>query len=92
MRHSKKGMSYFVAIIAVGVILTLILLVGTARAFTGNDSIVSAMTGELFKIRGDGCGNDADCNGNGVCVNGGCVCFENSQCKTVCDKSTGKCK
>ncbi len=90
-KYIKKGMTYLVVIIVVGVIMTLILLTAAMKGLTGKGSVTEIMTGQLLNIRGDGCGSDAECKGNGVCASAKCVCFDDSQCLTSCDKSIGKC-
>lgn len=72
--------------------MLLLIVATTQRGLAGSESITSAMAGQILSIGGDGCGNDSDCKGSGVCVNAKCICFEDSQCKTECDKSIGKCR
>lgn len=84
-------MTYLAVIMVVGVIMALILLAAAMKGLTGKGSVTEIMTGQLTEIRGDGCGSDSECKGNGVCVSAKCVCFDNSQCLTNCDKSVGKC-
>jgi len=86
-----KGMTYLAVIMVVGVIMALILLAAAARGFTGKGSVTEIMTEQMTDIRGDGCGSDVECNGNGVCASAKCVCFDDSQCLSSCDKSIGKC-
>jgi len=85
-------MTYFTAVILIGVILTLLLLAAAYKGLTGSGGITSVVTGQLLSISGNGCGSDSDCKGNGVCVSGKCICFDDSQCKVSCDKSIGTCK
>lgn len=85
-------MTYFVVIIVVGVIFALILLAAVMRGMTGKGSVTEIMTGQLLEIKGYGCGSDSECGLNGVCASAKCVCFDDSQCLTSCDKSVGKCR
>lgn len=85
-------MTYLVVIIVVSMIMMLILLAAAMRGLTGKGSVTEIMTGQLLQIKGDGCGSDAECKGNGVCVSAKCVCFDDSQCLSSCDKSVGKCR
>lgn len=88
-----KGLeSYIVIIVLAGIIISGIFLLIISGALTGKNSIPASMSAELSKFRSDGCGSDADCKGNGVCVSARCLCFEASQCQVGCDKSVGKCK
>ncbi len=92
MKPSKKGMTYFTVIIVIGVIITAIFLALLYRGVAGTGGLTSAMGGRVAAIRGDGCGSDTECNGNGVCVSARCACFIDYQCKISCDMSIGKCR
>lgn len=87
-----KGMeSYLVIIVLAGVIITMLFLLIISGSLTGKNSITSSMSESISKFRADGCGSDAECKGNGVCVSARCACFDDSQCQASCDKSVGKC-
>ncbi len=87
-----KGIAAYLAIIALaGIIIAGLFLALFQQLFTGRLGIPFSISSQLAQVRVGGCGSDANCGGNGVCVSARCACFDNSQCKTSCDKSTGKC-
>lgn len=87
-----KGLETYIAIIVLAsVIIFGLVVVLVQELFTGKLSMPFSISSELAKVRAGGCGSDVDCGGSGVCVSARCTCFDDSQCKTSCDKSTGKC-
>ncbi len=87
-----KGFETYIAIMVVaGMVIAAIFLLGASGMLTGKESITASMAGELAKAGSGGCGSDADCKGNGVCIGAKCVCFDDTQCSVSCDKSVGKC-
>lgn len=84
----SKGQAYALVRVIMILLITMIVLLGVSKPFF--EQVVPKMESEMMKIS-YGCTSNKDCS-NGVCANGECVCFIDSQCSTSCDKSTGVCK